>query len=308
MGTQVLAHLALDLARVRDDLVEVAVLADEGRRLLGADAGHAGDVVGGVALQAVEVRDQVGRNAVVQVVDAVGGHDAHVRDALARGDDPHAVGHQLVHVAVARDQKHRVAGGLATARQRAQDVVALPALELDHGHVHRAQQVLHHGELLVQGRVHRRALRLVLGQHLHAHGGTAAVEGADHAVGMEGVDHLEEHVQETEDGVGGAPVRRVHGRRHGVEGAVHQRVAVDDGDDAADAGGGCGIGHGKLRFSLMAPLQSTAPRRPAAPTNHPRPAIQISANLLEKHRFADGGRAHRAHAHVIPWRRQPITT
>ncbi|VWM25142.1 Uncharacterised protein [Collinsella intestinalis] len=65
MGAQILAHLALDLVGMGDDLVEVAVLRNEGTRLLGADAGHAGDIVGRVALEAVKVGDELGRDAVV---------------------------------------------------------------------------------------------------------------------------------------------------------------------------------------------------------------------------------------------------
>ena len=56
---------------------------------------------------------------------------------------------QLVHVAVARDKVHVIAGSLATASERAEDVITLPALELHHGNVHRAQQILDHGELLM---------------------------------------------------------------------------------------------------------------------------------------------------------------
>ena len=237
VGAQVLAHLALDLVGVGDDLVERAVLADEGARLLGADAGHAGDVVGRVALEAVEVWHELGRDAVVEVVDALGGHDVDVGDALAGGDDVHALGDELVHVAVASDKQHVVAGRLAAAGQGAQDVVALPALELGHGDVHVAQQLLDHGELLVQDRVHGRALRLVLGQHLHAHAGLALVERADDTVWLELLDELHEHRQEAVDGGGGAAVGRGHRGRNGVEGAVHERVAVDHGDGATGLAG-----------------------------------------------------------------------
>ena len=48
--TQVLAHLALDLVGMRDDLVQAAVLCDERTRLFGADARHAGNVVRRIAL------------------------------------------------------------------------------------------------------------------------------------------------------------------------------------------------------------------------------------------------------------------
>ena len=215
------------------DLIEVAVLHDEGGRLLGANAGHAGDVVGGVSLEAVEVRHQLGRDAVVEVVHALRRHDDHVRDALLCGDDLHVGGGQLVHVAVAGEEQHLVAGGLAAVGQGAQDVVSLPALELADGHVKGAEKLLHHGELLVQGRVHGRALRLVLGQHLHTDARLAAVEGADDAVGAEGVHELDEHVEEAEERVGGASVRRAHGLADGVERAVHERVAVDNGKGAA---------------------------------------------------------------------------
>ena len=48
--TQVLAHLALDLVGMRDDLVQAAVLCDERARLFGADARYAGNVVRRIAL------------------------------------------------------------------------------------------------------------------------------------------------------------------------------------------------------------------------------------------------------------------
>ena len=48
--TQVLAHLALDLVGMRDDLVQAAVLCDERARLFGPDARYAGNVVRRIAL------------------------------------------------------------------------------------------------------------------------------------------------------------------------------------------------------------------------------------------------------------------
>ena len=137
---------------------------------------------------------------------------------------------ELVHVAVAREEQHVVALGLAAAREGAQNVVALPALELHHGHVQRVQQLLHHGELLVQGLVHRRALSLVLRQHVDSDLRLALVERADHAIGREGLHKLDEHVEEAKERVGGPSVRRRHGLADRVERAVHERVAVDDGD------------------------------------------------------------------------------
>jgi len=52
-------------------------------------------------------------------------------------------GGELVHVAVTGKEKHVVALILAAARKRAQYVIALPALAFAHGHVERAEKVLH---------------------------------------------------------------------------------------------------------------------------------------------------------------------
>lgn len=147
------------------------------------------------------------------------------------------LGGQLVHVAVASEEVHLIAGLLALACECAQDVIALPALKLHHGDVQRMEQVLDHGELLVQGRIHGRALRLVLGQHVDAHLGLALVERADDAVRPERLHHLDEHVEEAKEGVGGTTIRRAHGLADGMERAVHERVAVDDGDGATLLGG-----------------------------------------------------------------------
>ena len=92
MRAEVLAHLALDLVRMGNDLVEVAVLHDERGRLLGANARHARDVVRGVAFEAVEVWHQVGRDAVVEVVDALGSHNLDLGDALLGRDDLYVFG------------------------------------------------------------------------------------------------------------------------------------------------------------------------------------------------------------------------
>ena len=233
MRAQVLAHLAANLVGMGDDLVQAAVLADERARLFGTDAGNAGDVVGRVALESVEIGHELGCDSVVEVVDALGRHDRHVGQALACGHDVDVFGHELVHVAVARHEVHVEAGLISQARARAQNVVAFPALRFENRHVKATEQLFDHGELRVQVGIHRRALRLVLRQHLHANARLALIERHDHGIRVERIDHFEEHVEETEDRVGGAPVRRVHARRNRMERAVHERVAVDDGYGSA---------------------------------------------------------------------------
>ena len=221
--------LALEIVHVLVDALEVAVGLQQLRGGLVADAGHAGDVVGRVALEAEEVDELVGAHAVA--LEHLGrAVDGHVGDALLRGDDARLVGCQLVGVLIARHEQRLVAQLLVARGDGAQHVVALPALDAHHGHVHGLQQLLDDGELHLEVVVHGRALGLVLLERFHAKRGAARIERADESVGACDVDELEKHGDEAEHGVGGAPVGGVHGLGHGMVGAVHKRVAVDDGD------------------------------------------------------------------------------
>ena len=56
---------------------------------------------------------------------------------------------------------------------------------------------------------------------------------------MHHVHQLEEHGKKAEHRVGGRAVRRVHGRRNRMVGAMHERVAVDDGDSLRHGGPFC---------------------------------------------------------------------
>ncbi len=69
MSPEALPHLALDLCSVGDNPIEAAVAHDQGTGLLGTDAGDARDVVRAVAFEAIEVWYQLGRDAVVEVLD-----------------------------------------------------------------------------------------------------------------------------------------------------------------------------------------------------------------------------------------------
>ena len=106
-----------------------------------ADARDAGDVVGGVALEPDEVRDQLRRDAVA-VDHALAVVDLRVGHAAARAHDPHAVVDQLVGVAVARDDHHRDPALLGLLGERGDHVVGLVALD---------------GDVAVAERLHQRA-------------------------------------------------------------------------------------------------------------------------------------------------------
>ena len=82
-----------------------------------ADARDAGDVVGGVALEADQVGDPLGRHAVA-LDHALAVVDLGVGDAARGGHHPHPVLDQLVDVAVAGDDHHvdpLLAGALGEA-------------------------------------------------------------------------------------------------------------------------------------------------------------------------------------------------
>ena len=115
MRSEVLTHLALNLVGVGDHLVETAILRDECARLLGTDARHAGDVIGAIALESIEIGHEGGSDSVIEVVYALRRHDGHVREAFARRHHVDVLGNQLVHVAVARDQVHIASSFLARA-------------------------------------------------------------------------------------------------------------------------------------------------------------------------------------------------
>ena len=112
LGQVLLALGAGDLVdAVEHGLQRPELLQELGRGLV-ADPRDARDVVGGVPLQADQVRDELGRHAValdhsVAVVDLGVGHSA------GGGHDPHPVADHLVDVAIAGDDHHgdlRVAG------------------------------------------------------------------------------------------------------------------------------------------------------------------------------------------------------
>ena len=221
--------LAFERVQVLVEAFERPVLLQQLGRGLLADAGHAGDVVGRVALEPQEVGHLRRRDAVAlrHLGRAV---DGHVGDAFLRGDDARLVAGQLVGVLVARHQQRLVAQLLVAPGHGAQDVVAFPSLHAHDRHVHGLQQLLDDGELHLQVVVHGRTLCLVLLEGLRAERRAACVERADDGIGVRDVDELEQHGDEAEHGVGGPSVRRVHGLGHGVIGAVHERVAVDDGN------------------------------------------------------------------------------
>ena len=91
-----------ELAGVRDDVLERAVLRDQLAGGLVPDPGNAGDVVRRVALQADEVRHLVGADAVPEL-DPLGRVDVDVRDSSRRHHQRDVLAAELERVPVGGD-------------------------------------------------------------------------------------------------------------------------------------------------------------------------------------------------------------
>ena len=149
--------------------VEATELADEPGGGLLADSGNARDVVGRVALQRLEV-DHLVRPQVVALPDLVDVVDHRVLDALPRGHQADARGHDLEHVQVACDDRRVEVERLRLHRQRADHVVGLEARELDRRDAHRLDDPADLRELVAEVVGHALAGRLVFRVLLVAEG------------------------------------------------------------------------------------------------------------------------------------------
>ena len=157
--------LAGHLVQMLVDALQAAELDEQVGGGLLADARHALDVVRRVTLEADEVGDQLGADAVA-LADPVGRVDDDVGHAARRHHDADAVGGQLERVAVGGDDAHPVAVLVAARGQRADHVVGLLARD---AHVAVAEGVddrLEERLLLAQQRRRRAAAGLVLGVEL----------------------------------------------------------------------------------------------------------------------------------------------
>ena len=228
VGLDLLLLLAFELAGVLVDALEVAVGGKQLRGRLVAHAGHAGDVVGRVALKPEEIGELGGCDAIA-LEDLVGAVDRNVGDALLGRDDVGELAHELVDVLIAGHKQRAVPERLVARGHGAQDVVAFPASHAHNWDAHSFEQAFHQGKLYFKRVVHRGTLRLVLLNSLHAPLRAPRIEGAHDGIRMRHLHELQQHGDEAEARVGRRAVGRVHRGRNGVVGAVHERIAVDDG-------------------------------------------------------------------------------
>ena len=210
------------------DPVQGAEFQEQVRGGLGSHARHAGDVVGAVAHETLEVDEPPGLKAVLgfkyrgrveggQGLTALGG------DQL----DADAVVDQLEAVPVAGDHDALPVPAAADFGHRADDVVGLPALTGVDGDAHGGEHFLHHRHLLGQLLGHAVAGGLVALVLQVAEGGALEVEGHAEGVRLIFLHELFQNVQKAIDGVGIESLPGGEGP-DAVERPVDDAVAVEN--------------------------------------------------------------------------------
>ena len=224
------ALLLLDFGGAGQQRVEIAVFGQQLRRRLRADAGNAGNIVGGIAGQRLQVDHLLRRHA--PFLDDVGNADLLVLHAVIHVD---IVGDELHQVFIGRDDGDVAAGRFRLAGIGGDDVVGLETLDFDAGQVEGAGGGADQAELRHQILRRGRAVRLVGLVERLAEGLRRIVEddgemgGRDADRGVAGVgQQLPQHVAEAGDRADRQAVGFARQRRKRVEGAEDEARAVDE--------------------------------------------------------------------------------
>ena len=227
------------LTDVSEDAIEAAVLVQQLGRGLLPHPGHAFQVVTGVAAQR-RVLGVERRRDTRLLLDAGLVVERVVADAALVVEHLHVwIVDELVAVAVAGDDHHVVPLHLCLLGECGEDVVGLPAGQVEHGDVERGEHLTHQPHLLAQDVGRRLPLGLVGRVGHMAERRFGAIERHQHRVGLLVLDHVDEHRGEPEHRVGDLPGRRRHVGGQRVERAIGQGVSVQQqqlhGDDSTGA-------------------------------------------------------------------------
>ena len=224
---QVLAQPGRELLQGGEDPVEPSPFVDELRGGLLPHSGHSREVVAGVAPER-----RVGDIVRGPYTGALG--DAGLVVQLVVRHPPHVVEHpqvgvlhQLVGVAVAGHDDHVVAAVAACGGQGGDHVVGLEAGCVDHRYAQRVEHLAHQAHLLAQDVGRSVAGGLVGGNPAVPEGRLGTVKSDDDLVGIVVAPKVDEHRSEAEHRVGDLPRSGGHVGGQREEGAVGQRVAVD---------------------------------------------------------------------------------
>ena len=225
MRQQRLAALRLpDLVRPGQQGIEITELLDELRRRLHADARHPRHVVDRVAGQRLDF-DHLLRADTELLLHLL----RPDRLAVHRIEHLDAGADKLHQILVGGDDRHLRSCLAGQPRVSRDEVVRLPAFQLDAGDVEGAHRLADQRKLRQQFVRRIGPVRLVLGVEIVAKGALGGIEDHRDVVGVSVVQQLQQHVGEAEDGVDGRAVRPGE-RRQLMEGAEDEARAVDQVD------------------------------------------------------------------------------
>jgi hypothetical protein len=215
-----------ELVHVLEDAFQGAVLGDELAGGLVSDARDSRDVVGAVPLEPDEIRHLLRRHAVARE-DPFRRVDVDVRDSARGHHQRDVLGDELEGVAVRRDHSRLDPGLVRPRGERSDDVVGLPALELEVLVAESLDDRAKVRELLGEEIRHRPAIHLVLGVELFAVRGARVPRDGDALRPVVG-EQLEEHVRKAEQRVGREALARRELLRQREVRAVGEVVSVDE--------------------------------------------------------------------------------
>ena len=220
--------LGLDVRQFPIQGIDALILLNQIHGGLFSNARHAGNVVGGIPHQGLQV-DHVNGIKPILLPEGLWRHILGGGLAHAGGHQLHlgAVGDELQTVLVSRDHHALPPGGLALAGDGADQVVGLPALQLVAGDVQGVQHLFQHRHLHPQLLRHGLPGGLVGLVGGVAEGGRVDVKGNAHRVRRLLPLQPQQGGQKAENGVG---VQPVPGRKgpDAVVGPIDDGIAVDD--------------------------------------------------------------------------------
>ena len=195
---QLVLHLTFDFIKACQQILHRTELGDKLDGRLLPDSGHARNVVGTVAGQRLHLHHLVGRAAEAFL------HFLWPEDLVFHGiEHAHPFGNDLHQILVARNDGHLHPFGGMLSCQSGNDIVGLVALKLQSRQVESPHQILDQRNLRHQVLRHGSAVGLVFRINLLAEGRPPGVKHHRQMIRRMLTDHLEQHVGEAVNGVGG---------------------------------------------------------------------------------------------------------
>ena len=218
---------------------DVAVFLQERAGGFGANAAHAGHVIGGVAHKSLIVDDLRGGESLKACRHFLGANFSQFAGARPGHEQMYHVVDELVGIGVAGHDKGRNLPLRRLARKGAKHVVGLVARNRKDRDAEGLHHLPHPVHLLIEQRIAFRTRCFVLGVLLVAEGGAGEIEGYHDILGLDHVDHMEQRVREAKDRVGqfAGSARKIF--RHREKRPMDNGVSIYENKRI---GGGLGVG------------------------------------------------------------------